>query len=293
MDIIVLRTFVSILDEGSFAAAARRMGISRSLASKYISDLEDSLGARLLTRTTRTVRPTTVGEAYGVQLRDVLGRLDAAHEGVRNAVGQAAGTLKIGSPVAYTLQVLQPHLRRFMETYPDIQLELLLEDGASDIIGDGFDAVIRVGHLADSSLHARRLHQGKIMLVATPDYIEKFGLPLLPADLKDHKCLHYTNLRTGDSWSFQRDGETIHQKIQPILASNNGDLLYRMALDGMGVTLLPEFIVEEDLRAGRLISLLPEYTMPHVPISILFPTGKLMTAAMRSFLDFMGDLRLD
>lgn len=293
MDIIVLRTFVSILDEGSFAAAARRMGVSRSLASKYITDLEQSLGARLLTRTTRTVRPTPIGEAYGAEIRTILNRLDTANEAVRKAVGNAAGVLKIGSPVAYTLRILQPHLRHFMETYPEIQLEVLLDDGTSDVIGDGFDAVIRVGYLDDSSLHARRLHQGKIILVATPEYLEKHGTPTQPADLLKHDCLHYTNLRTGDSWPFQREGETIQQKIHATFASNNTDLLYMMARDGVGVTLVPEFIAAKDVEDGRLVSLLPDYTLPMVPINIVFPTGKLMTAAMRAFLDFMGNLRLD
>lgn len=293
MDIIVLRTFLGILDEGSFAAAARRVGISRSLASKYISDLEDHLGARLLTRTTRRVRPTPVGQAYGDELREVLNRFDAANEAVRKAVGTASGVLKIGSPVAYTLQILQPHILRFMESYPAIQLEVLLDDGTSDVIGEGFDAVIRVGYLDDSSLHARKLHKGKIILVATPEYLARNGTPAQPSDLLQHDCLHYTNLRTGDSWPFQRDGETIQQKVNAMFSSNNTDLLYQMARDGAGVTLVPEFIAAKDVAAGRLISLLPDYTLPEVPINIVFPTGRLMTAAMRAFLDFMGNLRLD
>lgn len=152
MDISVFRTFVSVVDEGSFSTAALRMGISRSLCSKHVADLEAHLGVRLLTRTTRKVTPTPMGLSYSRDLREVLARLDAATELVKAASGNLSGTLKIGSPIFYTLKVLQPHLLDFMERHRDVQLQIVLDDGASDIIGDGFDAVIRIGNLKDFDL---------------------------------------------------------------------------------------------------------------------------------------------
>lgn len=149
MDISVLRTFLFVVEEGSFAAAARRMGISRSLCSKNVADLEADLGARLLTRTTRKVTLTAIGQDFHPRLKDLLERLDAAKEAVRTALDTPTGELKIGSPILYTLKVFQPQLLTFMERFPDIRLQILLDDGASDLVGEGFDAVIRIGNLKD------------------------------------------------------------------------------------------------------------------------------------------------
>lgn len=291
MDLIDLRIFIAILDEGSFAGAARRIGISRSLSSKYIADLEAELGTRLLTRTTREVHATPVGEIYGKRIRNILAELDAVNEDLKTASERPVGPLKIGSPVAYTLKVLQPHLLEFMEKYPDIRLNLALDDNASDLIGDGFDAVIRIGILRDSSLHARRLQSVRIALVASPEYLATHGTPTEPDDLLDHACLHYTNLR-GNSWPLTRDGQTIFQKIQPVFSSNNTELLQSMAVSGKGITILPEFVAADELAKGTLVPLMCNHALPDIPISIVYPTGKHLTSAMRSFLDFAASLKL-
>lgn len=290
MDTTVLRTFITIIDEGSFAAAARRMGISRSLCSKYISDLELDLGARLLTRTTRSVRPTALGLEYSQRIRDVLQQLDAANEMVRDATGQPAGQLKIGAPAAYTNKVLLQHILRFMDEYPDIQLDLALDDQRANLIEKGFDAVIRIGYLEDSTLHARKLHEARIFLVASPDYLEKNGYPQEPADLAHHDCLHYTNIRGAGTWPLRSDEKVIHQKINPIFSSNNTELLHALALNGRGVALLPEFTISEDVASGKLVPLMQHYALPAIPVNLVYPSRKLMTSAMRSFLDFATKL---
>lgn len=292
MDISVLRTFVSVVDEGSFSAAASRMGISRSLCSKHVADLESELGVRLLVRTTRKVTPTAMGLSYCRDIREVLARLDAATESVKTASGSLSGALKIGSPIFYTLKVLQPHLLDFMERYRDIQLQVVLDDGASDIIGDGFDAVIRIGNLRDSTLHARKLQSVRILLVAAPDYLDRHGRPEQPADLLRHDCLHYTNLPGNLTWPLHRGSRTIRQPVRPSFSSNNTEMLHSMALNGKGLALLPEFIVRDDIAAGRLVVLMGKYTLPDLPVNLVYPSGKLMTGAMRSFLDFAVKLRL-
>lgn len=291
MDTSVLRTFVSVVDEGSFAAAAQRMGISRSLCSKHVADLEAALGVRLLVRTTRKVTPTPTGLSYSTRLRDILAQLDAATEAAKATTGPA-GALKIGSPIFYTLKVLQPHLLEFMEHYRDIRLQVVLDDGAPDIVGEGFDAVIRIGRLADSTLHARRLHAVRLMLVAAPDYLARCGSPVKPADLLDHDCLHYTNLPGNQTWPLRRGSRTIRQPIRPSFSSNNTALLHSMALSGRGLALLPEFMVSEDVAAGRLDVLMTDYALPDLPVSLVYPSGKLLTGAMRSFLDFVTKLHL-
>lgn len=292
MDTTVLRTFISILDEGSFAAAARRMGISRSLCSKYIADLEADLGARLLSRTTRALRPTTLGLEYSQHIREVLRRLDSANEMVRSASGHPSGALKIGAPAAYVHKVFHPHILRFMDAHPDIQMEMVLDDGVSDLIAGGFDAVIRIGILEDSTLHARKLHEASIMLVASPEYLARQGTPESPAELPRHSCLHYTNLRGSGTWPMRCGKEMFHQKVQPVFSTNNTELLHSLAVGGKGIALLPHFTVAEDLQAGGLVALLTEFSLPDIPVSLVYPTGKLMTAAMRSFLDFATHLEL-
>lgn len=293
MDISVFRTFVSVIDEGSFSGAALRMGISRSLCSKHVADLEADLGVRLLTRTTRKVTPTATGLSYCQALRDVLTRLDEATEAVKATSASLSGSLKIGSPIFYTLKVLQPHLLDFMERYRDVQLQIVLDDGASDIVGDGFDAVIRIGNLKDSTLHARRLHAVRIMLVAAPDYLSRNGRPEKPADLLRHDCLHYTNLPGNLTWPLRRGSRTIRQPVRPIFFSNNTEMLHSMALNGKGLALLPEFVVRDGIAAGQLEVVMCEYALPDLPVNLVYPSGKLMTGAMRSFLDFATKLRLD
>ncbi|WP_295045346.1 LysR family transcriptional regulator [uncultured Paracoccus sp.] len=292
MDISVFRTFVSVMDEGSFSAAALRMGISRSLCSKHVADLEADLGVRLLTRTTRKVTPTAAGLAFSRDLRDVLDRLDEATESVKAASRNPSGILKIGSPIFYTLKVLQPHLLDFMERYRDIQLQVVLDDGASDIVGQGFDAVIRIGNLQDSTLHARKLHSVRILLVAAPDYLDRNGRPERPADLLQHDCLHYTNLPGNNTWPLRRGSRTIRQMVRPSFSSNNTEMLHSMALSGRGVALLPEFLVREEVASGRLTALMGDYVLPDLPVNLVYPSGKLLTGAMRSFLDFVTRLRL-
>lgn len=291
MDTNVFRTFVSVVDEGSFAAAAGRMGISRSLCSKHVADLEAHLGVRLLVRTTRKVTPTPTGLSYSRDLRDILARLDAATEAAK-ATTNPAGALKIGSPIFYTLKVLQPHLLDFMEQYRNIRLQVVLDDGTSDIVRDGFDAVIRIGNLQDSTLHSRRLHSARILLVASPDYLARAGRPERPSDLLRHDCLHFTNLPGNQTWPLRRGGRTIHQPVRPSFSSNNTELLRSMALNDKGLALVPEFIARDDVATGRLSVLMTDYVLPDLPVNLVYPSGKLLTGAMRSFLDFMAGLRL-
>lgn len=293
MDIAALRTFLCILDEGSFAAAARHLSISKSQCSKHISALESDLGARLLTRTTRAVTPTTIGAAYGDRVRRIIEQLDAAGEAVKAASDRPSGKLKIGSPIFYTLDVLQPHLIRFMDTHPEIHLELILDDNRVDLIAGGFDAVIRIGRLEDSGTHARKLQDTRFYLVASPEYIATHGQPTEPAQLMAHRCLHYANMRGAGTWPFLNGPDTIHQRVQIEFSTNNPEMIKSLALSGKGVALMPHFEIAEALADGRLIVLMPDYSLPTLPVNLIYPTRRLMTAALRSFIDFIGSLKLE
>lgn len=286
METSVLQTYLYIVDEGSFAAAARRMGISKSLSSKYISDLEKSLGVRLLSRNTRSVRPTALGTDYYGRIKSVLSSLDEANESIRSLSTTPRGPLRIGTPTGYTMAVLRPHMLRFLEDYPEVQLEAVLDDRQSDLVAEGLDAVIRIGALDDTSMIARHLHDTCIYVVASPDYLERHGTPLEPADLAGHNCLHYSNLRGSGTWPFQNGAEVIHQKIRPVFSSNNSEMIRAAALDGKGLALLPDHMVLPDLREGRLQRVLRTHAMPRLPVNLIYPSRKNMSAALRAFIDF-------
>lgn len=286
MDTTVLKTFALIVEEGSFSAAAQRLGISRSMASKYISDLETSLGARFLTRSTRSVRPTEIGMEYYRKTRRVLELLEEANECTKLATTTTTGRLRIGMPVAYSLRMLQPHILRFMQRFPGIQLETIFDERRSDLITEGYDAVIRVGDLEDTSMVARRLAGARCLIVAAPDYLAQHGTPVQPADLSGHMILHYTNMRGSETWPFQRGNEMIWQKVHPRFAANNGEIIRAAAIAGQGVAYLPDFLIAEDLAAGTLVPVMPEFTRPDLPISIVYPSRRNASAALRAFLDF-------
>ena len=286
MDTAVLQTYLHIVEEGSFAAAARRMGISKSMCSKNISDLETSLGVRLLTRTTRSVRPTPIGSDYYTQVKGILAALTDANENARSHSASPRGPLRIGTPTGYTMAILRPHMLRFMEEFPEVQLEAVLQDSYSNLVEQGLDAVIRIGELADSSLIARHLHDICIFAVAAPDYLERSGTPLLPADLSGHQCLHYSNLKGAETWPFYDGNEIIHQKIRPAFSSNNSEMIRAAALAGKGVALLPDHSVSPDLEEGTLVRVLRSHALPRVPVHLLYPTRQNMSAALRAFIDF-------
>lgn len=290
MDIAVLKAYVRVVEEGSFSAAARELGMSKSMCSKNVSDLEASLGVRLLSRSTRSVKPTQLGQEYYARIKTVLAELDAATEAIRTHSDRPMGRLKIGSPVTYTLKVLRPCILRFMEAYPEIELEAVLDDRCSDIVAEGYDAVIRVGELDDSSLVARRLFGSRTHVVASPGYLDHYGRLAEPADLSRHRCLLYTHMRGSGTWPLQRGNDLIHQKINVTFRSNNGEMIREAALGGHGIALLPEFMVEGDLAEGSLVPILTEYSPPDLPISLVYPTRRNVTAALKAFLDFTADL---
>jgi len=286
MDTIILKAYALIVEEGTFSAAAKRLNISKSMCSKYISDLEESLGTRLLTRSTRSVKPTAIGVEYYNKARRILDLLEEANEYAKKASASTTGRLRIGSPVSYSLRALQPHILQFLDRYPGIQLESIFDDSKNDLITEGFDAVIRIGDLDDSAMVTRRLHSAKCLIVAAPDYLKSHGTPDQPSDLSGHMVLHYTNMSGTATWPFQKENEIVWQKVHPRFTSNNGEIIRAAALAGHGIAYLPEFLIRDDLDAGALVAVMTGFTRPDLPISIVYPSRKNASAALRAFLEF-------
>lgn len=286
MDTISLKVFSLIVEEGTFSAAAVRLGISRSMCSKYINDLEDKLGARLLTRSTRSVKTTAIGMAYYQKVRRILNLLDEANEQAKVESGTVAGRLRIASPTSLSQRALQPHILKFLELHPDIQFESVFDDSRSDLIAKGYDAMIRIGELDDTSMVARRVHSTKCLIVASPAYLADNGTPQHPSDISDHKILHCTTMSSSTTWPFRNGNEIFWQKVSPRFASNNGDIVAAAAAADHGIAYLPGFLVDDYISTGALTCILTGYTRPDLPISIVYPSRKNISAALKAFLEY-------
>lgn len=287
MDTNILQTYVHVVEEGSFAAAARRMGISRSQASKYIADLEADLGTRLLQRSTRSLRMTDLGQRYYDRVRRILEDLRCANEDIREASSKVAGRLRIGVPKIYMMSTLQPVVSDFMLEFPEVTLDLVLTEGRSDLHQDGLDAAIMGGRLPDSTLFARRLHTVSAMMVASPAYLAEAGAPAAPEDLAERRCLHHSLISETTVWPLMRKGEVTWQRVNAVLQANNWEMLRAAALSGQGISVLPESLIAEDLAAGRLVQVLADYPIQDVVIQLVYADARHATAALKAFIDFL------
>lgn len=287
MDTNILQTYVHVVEEGSFAAAARRMGISRSQASKYIADLEADLGTRLLQRSTRSLRMTDLGQRYYDRVRRILEDLRCANEDIREASSKVAGRLRIGVPKIYMMSTLQPVVSDFMLEFPEVTLDLVLTEGRSDLHQDGLDAAIMGGRLPDSTLFARRLHTVSAMMVASPAYLAEAGAPAVPEDLAERRCLHHSLISETTVWPLMRKGEVTWQRVNAVLQANNWEMLRAAALSGQGISVLPESLIAEDLAAGRLVQVLADHPIQDVVIQLVYADARHATAALKAFIDFL------
>lgn len=284
-----LEVFVKVVESQSFAAAARELGLSPAMASKHIQALEERLGARLLNRTTRRLSLTEVGRGYYERSRQVLADLEDADRAASDLHRAPRGRLKVNAPFSFGIRQVGPAVAAYLATYPEVTIDLDLNDRYIDLLAEGVDLALRVGRLTDSSLIARRLAPIRLVAVAAPAYLERHGAPRTPQDLAAHNCLLYTYAATADEWRFVGPGgsDTV-VRISGRLLANNGDVLLAAAVAGLGVALAPTFIAGEHVQAGRLATLLPGYATPEVALYAVYPPGRHLSAKLRSFVDFLA-----
>jgi DNA-binding transcriptional LysR family regulator len=285
-----MASFTKVVGAGSFSAAAREMEVSQALVTKQIQDLESWLGARLLNRTTRRLNLTEVGTAFYERAARILEAVEEA----KNAAGalQTAprGRLRINAPVSFGLLHLAPVVTAFLQRFPDVSVELLVNDRLVDLLEGEFDVGVRIGRLRDSSLIARRIAPIRLAVCAAPDYLARRGTPRTPNDLARRDCLEYTFFESRGEWRLLNpDGRVIVVPVSGRYLANNADVLRTTAIAGGGIVLLPTFIVGEDLRAGRLVRLLPNHPPPEQGLHALYPPGRHLSAKVRSFVDFLVD----
>jgi DNA-binding transcriptional LysR family regulator len=284
-----LRIFTKVVEAEGFTAAAEKLGLSRALVSKAVIELERSLGARLLERTTRRVRVNEVGAAYYERAQRILSELDEADASVRLLHDAPRGTLRVSAPLSFALLHMKPVVTAYLARNPEVGLSLMLSDRFVDLIDEGFDVAIRVAAPESSSLVARRIAPARRVLVASPDYLKRRGTPRTPDDLARHRCLPYVAgvAARHEEWRLTGPGGEHVVRASGPLASNNGDMLHCAATDGLGIALLPTFIVGADLQAGRLQSVLPEYKPAELSIYAVYPPNRQLAAKVRVFIDLL------
>jgi DNA-binding transcriptional LysR family regulator len=282
-----MNAFAKVVATRSFAEAGRRLGLTRSAVSKAVMELERTLGARLLDRTTRRVAPTEAGLAYYERCIAILAEVEETELQVSRLHDEPRGVLKINAPMTFGTLYLGSAVADFMVRYPDLTLELTLNDRFIDPLEEGVDVTVRIGTLTDSSLIARGLVPARRVLAAAPDYIARHGAPNVPADLAQHRCLNYGHSSALQRWQLMVDDKLVSVPIASALCSNNGDVLRAAALKGNGITLLPTFMVGPDIKAGRLQVVLPDNPPAHLAIYALYAPNRYLAAKTRLFIDFL------
>jgi DNA-binding transcriptional LysR family regulator len=283
------RMFVTVMDCGSFAKAASRLGTSSGQASKMISWLEQELGVRLLNRTTRALSPTEVGQAYYESITQVLDDLDALDESIKSRSGIASGKLRLTVPVSFGTVQLIPALTAFARSYPGIELDVSFTDRMVNLVDEGFDAGIRIGIHTDSTLIARRLCSARVVVVAAPEYVASHAGLNYPSDLAACDCILDTNVRDPFTWSFSdpHGAQPFTVSVTGRLRFSSADACVAAAEQGLGVACIPSFIAGPRIRENRLSVLFPAYERPPLSISAIYPPGRHLAMKVRVLVDFL------
>ncbi|MGJ5068832.1 LysR family transcriptional regulator [Bradyrhizobium sp. SZCCHNS3002] len=282
-----LRAFVKVVESGSFAEAGRQLRLSRSAISKYIGELEQSLGVQLIVRTTRHASPTETGQRYFERAVAILAELDAADQAVSQSQAAPRGLLRVNAPMSFGTMRLGPVVADFMARYPELQLQIVLSDDLLDPVQDGFDVTLRIAELESSSLVARRIMPVERVICAAPAYLARHGTPESPEELRRHTALTYGFLLTGNQWKLTgSDGD---HWIQPAwsLCVNNAEVLRDVAIKGQGVALIPRFIAADALESGALTAILADYAAPPLALYAIYPPTRHLSVKVRLFIDFL------
>jgi DNA-binding transcriptional LysR family regulator len=273
-DVEALALFAKVAETGSFARTAEEFGLSKATVSKAISRLEARLGARLFHRTSRRLSLSETGRVLSARAARILAEGEAAEAEAAAQSAGPRGKVRLAAPMSFGLKHLAPALPAFFAQYPEVELHVDLDDRRVDMIAGGFDAALRIGVLDDSSLVARRLCPIRLHVVGSPEYFARHGRPSVPADLKNHACLSYAYLPSADVWRFANAaGEEQSVRVSGPLTTNNGDAIVASVCAGAGLALQPDFIVYEDIAAGKLESALDDWSAPPVSLNIVTPPG--------------------
>lgn len=289
-DFITLRSFVAVVESGSFVRAAEQLNASTAAISRRIAALEQSLGSQLINRTTRRIDITEAGQRFYEDVVNIIQLLGEAEERARVGKEAATGSMRVAAPLSFGIERVAPVLPEFMRRHPGLKVQLLLEDRYTDLHSEAIDVAIRIGSsLPDSSLVAVRIASIARVFCASPDYLSRNGEPITPLELKSHQCLHYSLLSLRDEWGFLFSDPAQAADIKSALSANNAEALKECAIGGMGITLLPRFVVEDALEDGRLRQVLTSYSPSPSGLFAVRPSRRYVPARVRLFIDFLRE----
>ncbi len=284
---VEMSVFVKIVEAGTISRAAEQLGLAKSAVSRRLSDLERRLGVQLLSRTTRTSSLTDAGRDYYQRASLILDELLELDADISSNTGSLEGVLNIAVPLSFGLRHLGDAINEFAQTHDKLVIKLDLSDRLVDLVEEGFDLAIRISDLKTSSLVARKIAPSRLMLCASPHYLAKNGIPKRPQDLKEHVALHYAYAPV-TTWTFKdRNDREEKVKLPVKMVANNGDFLQEMALAGHGLAALPTFIAAENIRSGKLVTLLNDYQLPTLNAFLVYPQTRHLPRRVRAFIDFL------
>jgi len=287
-----MEVFVQVVDCGSFTKAADALQLPKATVSTLVQSLETTLSAKLLHRTTRQVTVTSDGAAYYERCVRILSDVRDAEESLSRHRLSPSGRLRVDAPTGLSSEILIPALPGFFERYPDISIELGTSDRPVDLVEEGVDCAVRGGELVDSSLIARRVGVVNFVTCAAPSYIERFGMPEHPRDLERHRCVNYFSAKTGKiyNWDFSRDGERIELALPGVIALNDSHAYIEAGLSGLGIIFMADYLLTGHLATGRVVRLLPEWRSDPLPIHIVYPQNRHLSAKVRVFVEWVSEL---
>ena len=279
--------FTQVVQSGGFAAAARKMGVSRSTVNKLVINLENELKVQLLQRSTRKVNPTPTGLAYYERCLNILAEVEAAEMAVSELQTEPKGTLRINAPMSFGTLYLGKAIAEFIAQYPELQLQLTLDDRFIDPIAEGYDLTIRISQPETSpSLFCQAIAPVPRVLCASPSYLETKGIPHHPNELSQYSCLHYGQIVTGNQWQLNRGDQEYQVTVKGVLCSNNGEVLKEAAVKNLGIALLPIFIIDQELKQETLAIVLPDYQPPAIDLCLIYPLNRHLNTKIKLFVEF-------
>ncbi len=284
-----LTVFTEVADRGGFAAAARALSLSAPGVTRAVSMLEEHMGTRLFVRTTRSVRLTESGQRFLIDAKRILADLAEAEEAATGAHATPRGDLRVTAPALFGCQYVAPVLADFLECHEEVTAETLFVDRIVNLVEEGLDIAVRIGDLPDSTLTAIRVGSVRRVLCAAPAYIARHGRPSRPEDLAEHRLLHSLAINPSLQWRFLESGRTVAVRIAPRIRLNTNDAAIRLARDGWGITWVMSYQAAEYLSDGSLVPLLEEFELPPIPIHLLHHEGRLVSAKIRAFVDFLAE----
>jgi DNA-binding transcriptional LysR family regulator len=290
MDLLqAMKTYTAVVEAGSFVGAMDATGLSKPAVSRHVGELEEHLGTRLLQRTTRRLSMTSEGQAYYLRCKEILAAVQEAEAEVGASTLEAQGPLRIGAPQTFGALHLAGLWGRFAAENPQVTLDIVLSDRTVDLVEEGYDLVVRIARLTESSLVTRPLATTRMVLCASPAYLAAHGIPTDPKALAGHDVISYSYWASGNTWTFQGPAGEVSVRTRSRIHANNGDTCRAAALADQGIILQPDFLIYEDLRHGTLVEIMPEFRSVELGIFAVYPTRKQLPLKVRRLVDFLVD----